>query len=470
MKLSKSLLLLFCISGVSYGSSLDVYKDRSVYRYNAQKSFIGFASNISAKCKTDSVSLIQSQACPEEERLCKLYYQLKFMEEKKQATDANLKNLQQLLTLPKPDSINGQALIEAAKLTAEEQSRLLTLSNKLARDITIQERIFRKQAPTNSALNLEKTCEDELEVSIPEGIVFSTRYEANLIDDKKIDVTQFLSVRNRSGIDIDADTAHFYYRTAHQYVYPVHFSPWIVSKYQPPIAKRKMFKSAARMAEPTMEMAMADSAPLPTVATYEDSREYKVTNLNLPSSGEVVEKKLISYQTKLKCDIKAYPYESTSALHVCSFKPKYQIDANKWNINNKGVLLNEHATGEYKDERYDLYTMIDEDIKIRRRPIVQRERESGIFGSSIRKKDGFNILITNKSDKEKTLTIIDRIPTSATDEINAKLLSVESENKVDYAVQEDGKIEMHLTLAPNEHKKIEVMFELSYDKDLKVNY
>ena len=34
----------------------------------------------------------------------------------------------------------------------------------------------------------------------------------------------------------------------------------------------------------------------------------------------------------------------------------------------------------------------------------------------------------------------------------------------------DGQIEMKISLAGNETKKIEVLFEISYDKDIKVNY
>jgi len=34
----------------------------------------------------------------------------------------------------------------------------------------------------------------------------------------------------------------------------------------------------------------------------------------------------------------------------------------------------------------------------------------------------------------------------------------------------DGQIEMKLTLEAHENKKIDVLFEISYDKDLKVNY
>jgi hypothetical protein len=34
----------------------------------------------------------------------------------------------------------------------------------------------------------------------------------------------------------------------------------------------------------------------------------------------------------------------------------------------------------------------------------------------------------------------------------------------------DGQIEMKITLDANENKKIDVLFEISYDKDLRVNY
>jgi len=473
MRISKPLLLLLLGGSLSYGSTLNVYKDSSFYTYKPETTYLGFAINIRAKCKTKVLPLMQTTACPEDKRLCKLHSALKFLEEKKQVTSANIKILGQLLTLPKPESIDGNALIQAAKLTAEEESTLLSLAKQLESDIAIQDNAFRKQAPSNIALHLHKACDDEVEITIPHGIQFSTHYEGNILDGKNIEVTQYLSVLNRSGIDIQADTAHFYYRSAHQYVYPVHFSPWIVSKYVPRPNARMMTKSMAKAAPaPTMEMAMVEDVMGTAVpqASYEDAREYKVKNLTLPSSGEVVDQKLLTYKTALKCEIQAYPYVNTRAFNVCSFKPKYQIDANQWKINDSSVLLNEKAVGEYRDDSYSLYTKIDEDIKIRRKPIVKRERESGIFGGTVRKKDGFNIVISNKSDKEKTLTLTDRIPTSTTEEINSKLLSVKSEKKIDYKVLKDGKIEMHLTLAANETKKIEVMFELSYDKDLKVNY
>jgi len=68
------------------------------------------------------------------------------------------------------------------------------------------------------------------------------------------------------------------------------------------------------------------------------------------------------------------------------------------------------------------------------------------------------------------VTVTERIPTSTTEEIKVKLLEVKSDKKVNYTLLKDGEIEMKLTLAAHENKKIEVLFEISYDKDLKVSY
>ncbi len=109
-------------------------------------------------------------------------------------------------------------------------------------------------------------------------------------------------------------------------------------------------------------------------------------------------------------------------------------------------MINENASGEYRDEKYHIYTKVEEDIKILRKPIVKKERETGIFGGTARKKDGFTLTLTNKSDKVKTLTVIERIPTSTTEEIKVKLLEIKSAKKVNYKMLKDGKIEMKLTL------------------------
>jgi len=473
MSYSKSLFTLFISSGLSYAATLSVYQDKTFYTYAPNSQFIGLTQHVTAKCEGNTIDVSTMLDCPTEQRLCKEVETLETLVKKQKVIGYNESLLEKFVSLPQPQSINASEWIEAAKALADEKATIFSTQENIIKERKILEKRLQKQAPNKQAMQTASVCQGELELIIPYGYVtFSTSYEAN-IDEKSITVTQNLSILNRSGIDIEAGKAMFYYRRANPYVRAVHFSPWVVRKYEP--RKNRMYKKAKVSTAPRMELSMvADSvagAVMPEpVVSYEDAREYKITNLSLPSTGVPLEVQVQTWKSALHCDIKAYPYANTKAFHVCSFKPKYQIDVNSWKVKSGSEVINEHAVGEYAHGTYNLYTKIEEDIKIVRTPIVKKERETGIFGGTARKKDGFTLTVTNKSDKVKTLTLIERIPTSTTQEIKSKLLSVKSKTKIDYKLLKDGKIEMHLTLSKNESKKIEVLFELSYDKEVKVSY
>ncbi len=477
MTLSRSLSILFLSGSMAYASSLAVYQDKTFYTYTSQSNFIGFGQGVKAKCEGRTFELFSSSTCPSEERLCRLLTGLKDTEQKLRSVQANQKVLAQLISLPQPTTYDANAWIESARSIGKEQSRLTTKEKLLVDENRLQQIAFRKQAPKKQALKSTKVCADEIELSIPYGYVsFSTHYEADILNDKEVTVTQNLSIINRSGIDIEAKSAMFFYRRAHQYVEPVHFNPWIVSKYVP--KQKKEYKRAKAKAL-RMDMAMvaeesvSDSAlmaiPVPA-ASYEDTREYKIKNLILPSTGVPVDIKVLTWNAAMNCELRAFPYRNSKAFQVCSFQPKYQIDNNSWKIKSGNEMINENAVGEYRDKRYNIYTQVDEDINILRTAIVQKERKTGIFGGTARKKDGFDIVLTNKSDNAKTLILTERIPTASTDEIKVKLLSITSNNKVNYTLKKEGEIEMKINLTANESKEIKVLFEISYDKDLKVNY
>ena len=474
MTLSKSLIGLFISGGLSYASSLAVYQDSSFYTYTPSSTFIGFTKGVSAKCEGSTVALLSMDECPQNDRLCTELALLQESKEDVMVVDANTKVLAKFLSLPQPTVIDAAAWIASAKLIGTEQAKLFTEKESLSKKFKRNELAFRKQAPSPEAKQSAQSCQKELSLTIPYGYVsFSTSYEANIAE-KEVNVTQKLSIINRSGIDIVADTAMFYYRSANQYVNPMHFSPWVVSKYVP--RPKRVYKKTKSYAEPMMELSMAmdsgmggDIMPAPVVS-YEDAREYKITNLKLPSTGVALDVDVVSWKAALSCEVRAYPYMNTKAFQMCSFTPKYQIDANAWKVKSGAEVINEHAVGEYSKGKYNLYTKVEDDIKIQRKPIVKKERETGIFGGTVRKKDGFTLILTNKSNKIKVLTLIERIPTSTTTEIKSKLLGVKSEKKVDYKMLKNGEIEMHITLNANEIEKIDVLFEISYDKDLKVKY
>jgi hypothetical protein len=479
MTFTKPFVTLLLGGGMAYASSLSVYQDKTFYTYTPKDTFIGFGKGISAKCEGNTVALSTMLNCPEEDRLCKVLLSTQTLKNSISKIEANQAVLEKLISLPQPTSFDAQSWISAAKLIGDEQATLALSKVNTSKTLRSYEKHFAKQSPTKEALQTQKSCKKELEVSIPYGYVsFSTGYVANIIDDKEVNVTQSLSIVNRSGIDIQADTAMFYYRSANQYVRATHFYPWIVSKYEP--RPRRIAKKSQRMNKEVM----MDSAPMLSmmdeevevmaipapIASYEDAREYKVTNLLLPSTGEVLDVKVLTWKAALSCELKAYPYANPKAFNVCSFKPKYQIDSNKWKITKGSEVINEKASGEYRGDKYHLYTQNDDDIKIIRLPMVQKERETGIFGGTARKKDGFTLVLINKSNKVKTLTVVERMPTSSTDVIKVKLLAVTAKEKLDYKLLENGKIEMKVTLAPNIKKEIEIAFEISYDKDIKVNY
>lgn len=474
MKFIRSLSAVVLCGSLTYASSLAVYQDNTFYTFTPQNNFIGFTNNVKAKFEGTSLPLSLSSECPSNDRLCKVLESWKSAQKQVDVVKANSQILQKLISLPQPTTFDAASWIESAKRLGEEQARLASLEKSLMQEANILQAEFQKQAPSKLALSTSKACAKEIELTIPRGAVsFSTHYEAD-VKDEEVTVTQYLSVINRSGIDINAENAMFFYRSSHQYVYPVHFTPWIVSKYEPrpekvyksSMVKRKSMAMPA-MADEMMERAITASAP---VASYEDAREYKIKDLSLPSTGTPVEVKVLSWKTDVACDIRSYPYEETKVFEVCSFEPKYQIDSNRWKVRASGNMINENAVGEYKEKKYDLYTKVEEDIQIKRKRIVNKERETGIFGGNMRKKDGFIITLINKSEKSKELTVIERIPTSTSDEIKSKLLSINSNKKVDYKMLEDGQIEMKLTLAPLENKKIEVLFEISHDKEIKVDY
>ena len=474
MLISRSFAALLCAGTLTYASTLDVYQDKSFYRYRPATPFIGFTQGVEAVCDTRRTVVEPTLACPDDKRLCRLSKEIKATEDRLTKIRYNTDALKALTVLPKPTAYDAAGAIESARAIGEEHALLERKAKETDTALRLLGQQFATQAPSREPQALRRVCKGELTLTIPRGYIsFDNYYEGEISQAKEITVTQYLTVTNRSGIDIDADRAMFYYRRARSYLNPLHFNPWIVSKYTP-MSKRMLKKSKMRAApmEIAMDSMAAEAMPIPAAASasYEDARVYKVNKLTLPSTGEPLDIRILQWRAPLSCELRAYPYLTTQAVEVCVFEPKYQIEKNRWKLKEGSKVINENAIGEYAHGKYELYTRSDPDIKIGRRPIVKKERQSGIFGGTVRKKDGYRLDLTNKSGKTKKLKIIERIPTSTTEEIKVKLLEVKSESKVDYRVKNDGKIEMHVTLKPYEHRTIEIWFELSYDKDMKVNY
>jgi len=463
-------LSLMTGSTLAIASSLAVYQDQARYSYLPQDTFIGLTKNIKASCEGESVSLSHLLKCPQKGHLCRLYGDAKTLEAKILANSNNISLLESLITLPQPESIDASSWIEAARTLSKEQTELALEKKRLSHESKKLKQELSKQTRATMPLALKRACKGELELTLPYGyITFDTEYEAALLEGK-ITVTQQLSVVNRSGIDIEADEARFHYHLAQQYVRPVHFSPWIVGERKthlpPPRVKQVMRKAVVNVEEMSLD-GMAVAASVPMKASYEDAREYAVKGLSLPSTGEPKHIPVMTWTVPLTCQKELFAYRNPAVFEVCSFTPKFQIEKHRWKVTQKGKIVNERAVGEYEKTDYRLYTRVDQDIKVIRKKIVQKERQTGIFGGTARKKDGFTLTLINKSDKAHKLTITERIPTSTTEKIKVKLLSVGGTKTVDYHLLKEGELKINTSLAPHETQTIEVRFEISYDKDMK---
>ena len=465
------LALIFPLVAIN-ASHLKVYQDKAYYKYQPKGVFLGFNKEITAVCEGQTMAVVQMIDCPKQERLCKLLGEFEQAENSLQTNIQTTKVLQRLTALPRPDTIDAKHLISTSQIIAQKESQLMQEKDKLTQQRNKIKQKFFKQAPTKEALQTQSVCPHQMTLTLAYGSVsFSTAYEATLVHNE-ISVKQYLSVLNRSGIDIEANSADFYYTQAVQPIYPIDFKPWIVGEHKPSVRNVKKGIEAKYLRTQPQRVSLQDhsTVQMPLV-TYQKAREYHIENITLPSTGTPLRLPLLSWKAPVSCEIKAYPYHKKKAFEVCTFEPKYPIEHNQWRVKSSTTLINEKARGEYVDGRYMLYTKPKEDIVIERKKVVRKEDTTGIFEQTQHKKDGFTVSVTNHSQESQSLTIIERIPTSTTQAIKVKLLQLSSNNKkVDYKLLEDGKIEIKLSLKSNEVKKITFEFEISYGKDIEIKY
>jgi len=470
MKKIKINFILLLGANFLFGANLELYQDQAIYKYESNSTFIGFSKGIKATCKDKNLELVYKLKCPNN-RLCKFYNNINNKQLFLNKIKENIQTINILISNRKIDSFDANMLLKNAQIIAQEKSTLKNKELKIKKVLQLQNQEFRKIITAKEPLHLTKKCNGEIKLLIPYSYLnFRVVYEAN-INNKEITIKQNLSILNRSGIDIKVKDAKFYYRNLNEYIEPINFTPWIVKELKNRIlykkTKRLDYDNMALNTKGSPKIAEQAIAPAP-IGKYNDAREYSIKNLLLPTSNKPTKVKILEYKSNVDCKLKSYSYRNTNVFYICTFKPKFQIDTNSWQVKESNKLINKDAIGRYQNRYYELYTKIDKDILIKRKRVVAKENQSGIFGGTKRQKDGFLLNIINKSKKSKKIQIIERIPTSNTNKIEVKLLSVSK--GVNYILKKDGKITINLELKPKENKKIEILFEISYNKDLKIIY
>jgi len=462
---------------LSAASTLEIYNDGAKYRYIPIDNYIGFTKGVSANCDSQSISLMSTDTCSDKKRLCKEINIVKDLANEQKALNYESSMLEQLISISKPTDIDASKWIDAAEKIGKRKVELELKMNSINSQLQSASKEFKRQAAHAKATKSKKKCTGELELSIPSGYIGAKlQYEADTTAFDTIQITQYISLNNQSGIDIVAKDAYIYAKSSRLYLKPQHFNPWTAEIRREPDYKksRRRTTTKANYAREMTLDAMAQPAPVlaaePRVGAVIQTgfKNYHISGLELPSTGKDIKVKIADYRVPTKCEYITHPYRDTNIYRSCSFVPSSPIESNKWTLRKNKRLISDQAYGEYSDGEYLLNTDIDDEIIITREQIVKQDQSSGIFGGSIRKKDGFGLDITNISNNPKTIKIVERIPRSTTDKIKVKLVSVDGARY--QVVGKDGKIVMNISLKPKENRKIKVIFELSYSKDVSVYY
>lgn len=460
------LVSLPLLIAVSEASSLDIYRDKSIYRYIPTDRYIGFVSNIEAECSGNKMATFSSSECGKDSYLCKEYKSISKLQKSLIESSYKIKRLNTILDRLSLNTLDAKKLIDATNTLSKEYAN--TKDRERIEILSLQQHKKRFDSITTSAypLYLESDCKKELEIKMPSSYITAKFIQrASIIGGNTIEINRLISLKNRSGIDIVAKRANIHFQSYTKNGYIPHFSPWLLSP------NRKMLYRANKKSLSPMPTAMPnitayDSATIGDT-TKKGFRDYSISGLVLPSDGKEYEQKIYTEKVPVECQETAYSYISSTVYNICSFKSSTPIEDNRWEIiTPTGSKI--YTEGRYESGKYLLNVGIDESITLRRERIPSKDRKSGFFGSDIKRTDGYTITLTNRTKESKNLTIIDRIPYSKSDKIRVTLDSVTGADSK--KLGKYGKLTLKINLKAMQSRTIRVLFSLRYDKKLHINY
>jgi hypothetical protein len=447
-----------------HASTFELYRDGAVYTFEPEGNFIGFVPKRSrVECGDRKPFLVPTAECPKENRLCREKATIERWALESDYAGQRMAYIDTLMKRAEVKIADPKAVLAMADEAGRTWSTMHKRKERADREVKWRREAFLKQAPSLQMQSLSHPCDKEVKLTLPGGYVsFELLYEADLSGGDRIDITRNIALRNRSGIDIEAEKAVFYYQPIHRTLRPIRFDPWVVRDRQ--VVRKRVME---RMAMP-ITAEVADSVQFAKLEA-EIPRTYRVEGLKLPSTGERILLPAGSWKVNAAREEVVFPYRDSRVYRTLRFTPPAPIEADRWRIREGEKTVASDVYGEYMEGRYTLFVSVDEDLVVNREPMILKEKES-FFGGTVHKKDGYVIHLVNQSDEKRKLKVIDRIPVAVRSDVKVKLLSVECDKPLKKRVLEKGKLEMEVTLPPRSHADVRVLFEVSYDKEKPVVY
>ena len=452
----KSIALATVVSA-SLMAHIVIYQDRALYSYQPQDSFIGFNNTIVAKDATKRLAIEKRSCLDSTKPYCKVPKEIASLEYANQSLTMQKRTFEQLLKSYNPNSSDAKvvnAYVQKLSDRIATLSKETTLNNQ--RIMQLNKRLYNSAKEPSYFVTLPKK---EVELTFS-GIYFNSHYQIN-IDTKRLEHT--LEFSNRSGIDIKPTTATIYNTPLVGALPDRAFKERLIHTNKPVVYKK------ARLS------AMADSMAKPTAtATQLRTNAYTIENFSLKADEQNRRYTLKSEPIDITESIiynPLYPH----AYRRAKVKLNRAFEAYKSDVIYQGKLMLNLPIRRDKEAIY-LNIGTDFDLHCSKDKVEKMQEQKGLFTKEHEQKERFRLTLTNLSNMDKVVDIIEAIPLSEQKEIVVSFEGIykvigDKKLKIPYSFdKKSGKLQLQVTIDAKSSSQFEYAYTIVYPRGMQIRY
>lgn len=320
----------------------------------------------------------------------------------------------------------------------------------------LNELLKKRVLQNTSFLNYDLKCKGDVFVYYPiKNIKKNGLYDINYNSSKKeLEIKNTYFITQSTGVDFKNIDVNLYSFSYFDRIQPQKFYPQYLDLNMPvALASPKVMLSKARVEN------FSDQEVKPSFEYNEDTTRSYFTALNVNLKSGKEQQVLFSNEK----------YKGESLIEIDGFsssKPFYKVDFKSDKlygyINSKLYLDNSYIgksniNSIKKDEESSLYFSSNKFIDIKKELIKDMKEEPFFSLNKIKTQKIWKYEIKNNSNKEESISLIERVPVSKHEDIEIKLIGSTKVTKL----EKNGKILYDFKLKPNETKTIEFGYEIS---------
>lgn len=370
------------------------------------------------------------------------------------------------------DAVNLKNIKEVSTYAQKEIEGNYNLLYKLQLELTkykqeLKDLTNKKNSSVYSKLNYDATCtsSSKLLVSYPTfNIGKNSFYEINVNSkEKNLEIKNKSFITQSSGYDFKNIDINLYTYNYSNAVKPQVFRPKYLDVKQAIL--RKSIQADATMMEMSAPKMMKSNSvrAVPTFSYNETTTKafFKASHIDLLSGvNNAVTFSNDKFKTKSKIEIDGY--SSSNAFYKVDFKSDKLYSTQNTKLYLDGTYVGQSYINQIKkDTDTSLYLGSDSFIDVKK-DLVKDMKEKPFFSmSKIKTEKSWKYTISNNSNEEKKITLVERIPVSKHEDIKVELIS-----NTNYTKKEDnGKVSYDIILKPS--SKITLDFGYIVEKPYK---